>query len=527
MPMPPPFNRRDLELRPALILLALLMSLVSASSAQAASSLSWSAPLLIDTAEPDLSGVSCASASLCAAVDSSGNVLTATDPTGGASAWATADVDGSNFMTAVSCNASGFCVAGDSEGNIVTSTNPTGGASAWSAPVSLGGYIGSLSCPSTAFCAAVSYTGEVLTSTDPAGGASAWHSTPVDSGNRLSGVSCPSASLCVAVDQGGNEITSTNPTGGASAWSAPVEVSAFINKEREPLNAVSCASVSFCAAVDGYEYTSTVHASSGNVTTSSNPTGGAAAWSTPTQLAEGLFGVSCPMSGFCAVTDLSGNVFAASEPSGEASAWSSQHVDSSDGIFSHLTGISCPSTSLCVAVDGQGNVLTGTSSGTEEESGGGGGSSTTELVTDGGVPPPGPQPGVGNSPKATISSAQIAALLKQQLLPTGKALKIGALLKSGGLALPVSALEAGTLVVQWYELPAGAKLAKVKAKPVLVASGRLTFSGAGSGQIKLKLSASGKRLLKHAKRVKLTAEGVFVASGHAAVSTISAFTVRR
>jgi hypothetical protein len=56
----------------------------------------------------------------------------------------------------------------------------------------------------------------------------------------------------------------------------------------------------------------------------------------------------------------------------------------------------------------------------------------------------------------------------------------------------VAAVEAGTVVVNWYQLPAGAKLAtKSKPKPVLVASGRLTFSAAGTNTIKLKLTAQG------------------------------------
>ena len=40
----------------------------------------------------------------------------------------------------------------------------------------------------------------------------------LDTGNTLQAVSCPSATLCVAVDNDGNAITSTNPTGGAGAW---------------------------------------------------------------------------------------------------------------------------------------------------------------------------------------------------------------------------------------------------------------------------------------------------------------------
>jgi hypothetical protein len=127
--------------------------------------------------------------------------------------------------------------------------------------------------------------------------------------------------------------------------------------------------------------------------------------------------------------------------------------------------------------------------------------------------------GSGSSPTVTIGGAQIAALLGQQLIPSGKAAKIGALLKAGGLTMPFQALEAGTAVIGWYEVPAGAKLARhSSAKPVLVALGRVTFLAAGTGKIKVGLTAAGKRLLKHAKRLRLTAKGVFTPLGQAPVT---------
>jgi hypothetical protein len=135
--------------------------------------------------------------------------------------------------------------------------------------------------------------------------------------------------------------------------------------------------------------------------------------------------------------------------------------------------------------------------------------------------------GSGGGSAVTISTAQIAALLGQQLVPSGKAAKIGALLKDGGLTMSFKALEAGTLVVGWYEVPAGAKLAKrTPAKPVLVASGKFTFSAAGTGKVKIGLTAGGKRLLKHAKRVKLEAKGAFTAVSQGPVGVTQALVVR-
>jgi hypothetical protein len=60
--------------------------------------------------------------------------------------------------------------------------------------------------------------------------------------------------------------------------------------------------------------------------------------------------------------------------------------------------------------------------------------------------------------------------------------------------------------VQWYEVPKGAKLAKrAKAKPILIASGTMAFSGAATGKVMIRLTVQGERLLKHARHVQLGA----------------------
>jgi hypothetical protein len=151
------------------------------------------------------------------------------------------------------------------------------------------------------------------------------------------------------------------------------------------------------------------------------------------------------------------------------------------------------------------------------------GGSTTGSSTPSGASS---SPGSG-TPVATMSSAQIAASLAKQLVPAGKAARITALLKAGGLTMSFTALEAGTLSVQWYEVPAGAKLAKhSKAKPVLVASGQATFSAAGVGKLKIRLTAQGKKLLKHGKGVKVEVKGVFGVRGGVAVSATRGIVLR-
>jgi hypothetical protein len=163
-------------------------------------------------------------------------------------------------------------------------------------------------------------------------GFAAWRVTdfPVEP-RALYGVSCPSVSLCVAVDDAGNVITSTNPTGGPAAWTVT-----HVDKNNS-IRAVTCPSTSLCVATDD----------EGNVIASTNPTGGAAAWTVThvdTGKYESMSAVTCPSTSLCVAADNAGNVIASTNPTGGASAWTVTHV-SSDPIIA----VTCPSTSLCVA----------------------------------------------------------------------------------------------------------------------------------------------------------------------------------
>ena len=113
--------------------------------------------------------------------------------------------------------------------------------------------------------------------------------------------------------------------------------------------------------------------------------------------------------------------------------------------------------------------------------------------------------------ESNVTSAQIVALLRQALIPGGKAAKSASVLKAGGYTLTFKAPEAGGLVLSWYLVPHGAKLAT--AKPTLVASAQASFSSAGTKKVKLKLTSAGKHLLKRSKSTKLTGRGSFAATG--------------
>ena len=117
-----------------------------------------------------LSSVSCPSVSLCVAFDWSGNVLTSTDPTGGKRAWRITHVYRPMLVrgirlgpTAVSCASASLCVAVGWFGQLLTSTDPTGGAHAWSLTRPDGRrLLEAVACPEVSLCLAVDDAGNVV-----------------------------------------------------------------------------------------------------------------------------------------------------------------------------------------------------------------------------------------------------------------------------------------------------------------------------------------------------------------------------
>ena len=129
------------------------------------------------------------------------------------------------------------------------------------------------------------------------------------------------------------------------------------------------------------------------------------------------------------------------------------------------------------------------------------------------VTPATPTPAPGST-ASRPSAAQIRALLRTQITPRGKAGKIGALLKRA-YRLQFRALTAGTAKVAWYR---GRKL---------IASGRRSYAAAGLGTVSIKLTAAGRKALRRAKRLRLTAKGTFTSAPDPPVTATRAFTLRR
>jgi Divergent InlB B-repeat domain len=320
--------------------LAAALVALAAGLARADAQMTWSAPATIDP-NASLLSVSCVAASpLCVAVDNVGNVVTSTNPSGGAWTVAAADASQNGFF-GVSCASTQFCAAVDSGGNVVTSANPTGGAGAWTVTsIDPGNTLTAVSCVTAHFCVAVDSGGNVVTSTSPT--SSAWTVTAVDQpGTPLLNVACASTSLCVAVDIAGNVLSSTAPMGGAGAWTTETVVSGVA------IDGVSCPSTSLCVAVD----------ESGDVLTSTDPTAASPAWSGATiDAGNAIDSVSCVAgTSSCVAVDNAGNALSSTNPTGGAGAWSLAVASANDV----LNGLSCATTALCVAVDFSGSALYG------------------------------------------------------------------------------------------------------------------------------------------------------------------------
>ncbi len=279
---------------------------------------SWSAPDRLESGAYLDAGydmhLSCASASFCMAVDTSGNGFAYDGTSWSATAGVGLDA------VALSCASSTFCVA-------VSTTEATiFNGSSWSAPVTVAAtdVLTSVSCASDSFCIAVSAAGLGYTysSTGWAAG------TSVDAPVGLVQVSCASSTFCAAVSSGGGAILYSDGT-----WSAPTA----LNTAEEPIDSVSCAlGTTFCMATyDGSYYTTE-----------------GTTWTTGAVFDAGKTSVlSCATAAYCMVTVGSG-IFV-----DDGGTWNSSPVP--DGpLHGFPYAISCPTTTFCVAVDWSGAYLT-------------------------------------------------------------------------------------------------------------------------------------------------------------------------
>ena len=359
-----------------------------ATSNPAAATPTWTATEIDTSPQPDsgiVDSVSCASTSLCVAIDETGNAVTSTNPLASTPTWTPTDINGPAPIVAVSCVAGPLCVAVDGTGSTLTSANPAAASPTWTiAAVDGRNPLTGVSCPSTSFCAAVDTAGNALTSTNPSAATPTWSTVNIDGMNGLTAISCPSTSLCAAVDNIGNALISTDPTAANPTWT--------VSNLGDGMHAVSCASTSLCAAIGSAGVLTTTNPTAANpawTTTAvgasyvggiscpstslcvaddagdffggnrsralatTNPTQRPATW-TKTAILPGptpLYGVSCASPSLCAIGDLAGDVLVSTDPGAAAPTWTTAVV----GGPREIDAVSCPSVSLCVAVGNVGN----------------------------------------------------------------------------------------------------------------------------------------------------------------------------
>jgi hypothetical protein len=342
---------------------------VFAGTALAASGLSWSRPVRIDTVGRfgvTLAGLSCPSSSLCVTLDARGNILTSTDPGARARArWSRKNVEGyhpGKFFNGIACPSTGLCTAVDDWGHVFSSTDPSAGRAARWVKQSVDRHpIYGVACATPMLCVAVDKLGAALSSTNPTAGRQArWVSSPAEPGAYSTAPSCPSSSLCLLANSFGQIVTSSNPAGPSSQWAAKDIDGDPLKGTGSPLSAVSCPSITLCVAVDA----------GGNTLTSTDPKDGFfASWQTKNVLGHfsgGYYSVfeaiSCPSESFCVGVGDHGRVtkiVTSTDPgAGRRATWST-HILTSDPNAS-ITHLSCPTAALCVAADDGGDVIVGT-----------------------------------------------------------------------------------------------------------------------------------------------------------------------
>lgn len=128
--------------------------------------------------------------------------------------------------------------------------------------------------------------------------------------------------------------------------------------------------------------------------------------------------------------------------------------------------------------------------------------------------------GSGGGGSGQPTAAQLKASLLRALRPSGNAAKIATLKRKGAYPMRFGALIAGSVRVSWSYKSA-------KARRITVAAGRATISRAGTVTVKIGLTSAGRRLLKHAGHIRMTAKGSFLAAGQPTIVAAQAFTLSR
>jgi hypothetical protein len=129
---------------------------------------------------------------------------------------------------------------------------------------------------------------------------------------------------------------------------------------------------------------------------------------------------------------------------------------------------------------------------------------------------PGPGGGGGGA------SSPLAAAIRRALIPAGRGAKIGALVRSGRYRTSFHAPGLGRLSLAWYYKPR-----RRHARQTLIASAGVIFARSSTRTVSIALTSKGKRLLKHASRLAVSARGSYTPNASSTVGTTAVFNLRR
>jgi hypothetical protein len=115
--------------------------------------------------------------------------------------------------------------------------------------------------------------------------------------------------------------------------------------------------------------------------------------------------------------------------------------------------------------------------------------------------------GGGNVKKVNVTPGVVLASLKRQLMAALEHAHIKSLLKTKSFSFAFAPPAAGKLGVLWQVTVKGAHGAK--AKQLVVAQVSSSFTSAKKRTVKLSLTATGRRLLTHARRINLKTTATF------------------
>ena len=159
--------------------------------------------------------------------------------------------------------------------------------------------------------------------------------------------------------------------------------------------------------------------------------------------------------------------------------------------------------------------------------------SPSPPATTPGPPKPSPSAPSNNSPPATAdpgsSVGQSETELLEQLASSGTHVKIGARLNTRAHKLTFRALSPGHVEIRWYYVrtPTGPVRASGNSRPALIAKGSAECVRAGQVMVTIKVTKTGHRMLKQAKRLKLAATGTYTPTGHPALRVSENITLKR